>query len=122
MPFHPGWSGPAEGFGYGGYYVRDGRYGCLGHQQDSGILGQGNRMVQNLKLDGPVSQEVATGSSHWHEHDALKDGPSTDQPESSQGRTWSRSKSSANGEAKPDTEKSPDELAAKQKMVSEVKA
>jgi hypothetical protein len=30
MPFHPGWSGPAEGLGHGGYYVGDGCYRYVG--------------------------------------------------------------------------------------------
>jgi hypothetical protein len=34
MHFHPGWSGPAEGFGHGGYYAGDNRYGYIVHQQD----------------------------------------------------------------------------------------
>jgi hypothetical protein len=34
MHFHPGWSGPAEVFGYKVYYIGDGRYGYVGHQQD----------------------------------------------------------------------------------------
>jgi hypothetical protein len=38
MPFHPGWSGPAEDFGYSGYYAGDDRYRHVGHQQDSRIL------------------------------------------------------------------------------------
>jgi hypothetical protein len=55
MPFHPGWSGPIKGFGYGGYYVGDGRYRHVSHQQDSKILRHENRMIQNPKLDGPNS-------------------------------------------------------------------
>jgi hypothetical protein len=55
MPFHLGWLGPAEGFGYGGYYTGDDRYGHVGHQQDSRILRQENRMVWNPKPDVPVS-------------------------------------------------------------------
>jgi hypothetical protein len=34
MHFHLGWSGPAEGFGHGGYYAGDGRYRSVGRQQD----------------------------------------------------------------------------------------
>jgi hypothetical protein len=34
MHFHPGWLGPVEGYGHGGYYTRDNRYGSVGHQQD----------------------------------------------------------------------------------------
>jgi hypothetical protein len=79
-------------------------------------------MVRNPKLDGPISQEVATAAGHWHEQEALKDGPSADQPESSQGRTRPRSKSSTNGEAKPNMEKSPDEVVVEQNRVLKVKA
>jgi hypothetical protein len=32
MHIHPGWSGPTEGFGHGGYYVGDGCYRYIGHQ------------------------------------------------------------------------------------------
>jgi hypothetical protein len=39
MPFHPGWSGPTEGFGFVGFYAGDGRCGHVGHQQDRGALG-----------------------------------------------------------------------------------
>jgi hypothetical protein len=59
MHFHPGWSGPADDFGYGGYYIGDGHYRYVSHQQHSRILRQENWMVQNPKLDGPVSQEAA---------------------------------------------------------------
>jgi hypothetical protein len=45
MPFHLGWSGPTDGFGYGGFYVGDGRYGHIGHQQDRGATGQKNWIV-----------------------------------------------------------------------------
>jgi hypothetical protein len=52
----------------------------------------------------------------------MKGGPSVDQPESSQGRIGLRSKSSANGEVKPDMEKSLEEVATEQNWVSEAKA
>jgi hypothetical protein len=77
-------------------------------------------MLQISKPDGPVSQEAATALGHQHEQEELKDGPSADQPESSQGRTGPRSKSSANGQAKPNTEKSPEEVAAEQNKVFKV--
>jgi hypothetical protein len=38
MYFHPGWSGHAEGFGHGGYYIGDEHYGSVGHQQDERAL------------------------------------------------------------------------------------
>jgi hypothetical protein len=34
MHFDPGWSGPIDGFGHGGYYVGDDHYGYVSHQQD----------------------------------------------------------------------------------------
>jgi hypothetical protein len=55
MHFHPGWSGPTQGFDHGGYYVGDGRYRHIGHQQSRGASGQENRTVRNAKLDHPVS-------------------------------------------------------------------
>jgi hypothetical protein len=122
IPFHMGWSGLAGGFGYGGYYAGDGRYGHVSHQQDNWILRQENRMVRNPKPDGSISQETATAPGCWHEQEALKDGPFADQPESSQGRTRSRSKSSADDKTKPNAKKSPEELAAEQNRVLEAKA
>jgi hypothetical protein len=83
MPFHPGWLGLAEGFGYGGYYIGDGYYEHVGCQKDIRILGQENWMVQNPKSDDPVSQEATTAPGRWHEQDALKDRPSVDQLEGS---------------------------------------
>jgi hypothetical protein len=38
MHFHPGWSGPAEGFSHEGYYIRDNCYGSVGHQHDKKAL------------------------------------------------------------------------------------
>jgi hypothetical protein len=35
MHFHPGWSGSAEEFGHGGYYIGDSCYGHVSHQQDT---------------------------------------------------------------------------------------
>jgi hypothetical protein len=55
MHFHLGWLGPSKGFGQGGYYARDDRYGSVGHQQDERTLRQENWMVQNPKLVGSVS-------------------------------------------------------------------
>jgi hypothetical protein len=70
-------------------------------------------MVQNPKPDGHFSQEVAAAApGHRHEQEALKDGPSLDQLESSQGRIGLRSKSSIDGTTKPDVEKSPEGVAA----------
>jgi hypothetical protein len=52
----------------------------------------------------------------------LKDGSSVDEPRSNQGKTGPRSKISANDEAKPYAEKSPEEVIAEQDRVPEVKA
>jgi hypothetical protein len=68
-------------------------------------------MVQNPKPDGSVSQEAVAAPSHRHEQEALKDESSTIQPENGQKRTGPRRESSANGEAKPDTKKSSEEVA-----------
>jgi hypothetical protein len=81
-----------------------------------------NRTVQNAKPDHPVSQEIGAAPGRWHEQEALKNGPSTDQLESGQGKTGSRSESSADDEAKLDAKKSPGEVAAEQDRVLEVKA
>jgi hypothetical protein len=105
---------PAEGFGYGGFYAGDGRYGHVGHQHDRGATGQENRTVRNGKSDHPVSQGVVAAPSRRHKQDALKSGPSTDQPESSRERIGPRSESSADGEGKPDAEKNTEEVAVEQ--------
>jgi hypothetical protein len=122
VPFHLGWSRPTEGLGYSGYYTGDSHYGHVGQQQDNRVLRQKNWMVWNSKPDGPVSQGAAAAPGHHHEKEALKNGPSTDQPKSSQGRMGPRSKSSADGKAMPDMEKSLEEVVAEQNRVSEVKA
>jgi hypothetical protein len=59
MHFHPGWSGPFEGFGHGDYYVGDGPYGSISQQQDRRTPRQENRMVRNPKSEGPVSLKIA---------------------------------------------------------------
>jgi hypothetical protein len=67
MHFHLGWLGPAEGFGYGGYYTGDGRYRYVSHQQDNRTTVQENQAFHNGKLNSPVSLKVATVPSHQHE-------------------------------------------------------
>jgi hypothetical protein len=79
-------------------------------------------MVWNSKPDGLVSQGAAAAPGHHHKKEALKNGSSTDQPKSSQGRMGPRSKSSADGKAMPDMEKSLEEVVAEQNRISEVKA
>jgi hypothetical protein len=66
--------------------------------------------------------KIAAGPGHQHEREALKDGSSTDQLGSSQERTRSRSESLANGEVKPDAEKSSKKVAIEQDRVPEAKA
>jgi hypothetical protein len=122
MHFHSGWSGHAEGFGHEGYYVGGGRYRYISHQQDTRVLGHENRTVWNAKPDHPVSPKTATSPSHRHKREASKDGSSADQPRSSQGRIGPRSESSTDGEAKPDAEKSSEEVAVEQDRVPEAKA
>jgi hypothetical protein len=65
--------------------------------------------------------KIAAGPGHQHEREALKDGSSADESMSNQGQTWPRGKTSANDEAKPDVEKSPEEVAAEQNRVLEAK-
>jgi hypothetical protein len=60
MHFNPGWAGPTEGFGHGGYYVGDGRYGSVGHQQDRRAPRQENQTVRNANSDYHVSPKTAT--------------------------------------------------------------
>jgi hypothetical protein len=47
LPMHlqPRWSGPTDGFGHGGYYAGDGRYGYVDHLQDRRTPRQDNQMV-----------------------------------------------------------------------------
>jgi hypothetical protein len=104
MHFHLGWSGPAQGFGYEGYYAGDGRYGHTGHQQDRRASRPENRTAQNAKPDHPVSQEATTTPGHRQEQEAPKDGSFADQMGGSQEKTGPWSESSANGEAKPNAE------------------
>jgi hypothetical protein len=79
MHFHPGWSGPVEGFGHGGNYAGDGCYRYVGHQHDSRTPSQENRMVRNPKPNGPVSLKAVVAHGHWHEQEAPKDGSSVGQ-------------------------------------------
>jgi hypothetical protein len=122
MHFHLGWSGPMEGFGHKGDYAGNGRYGYINHQQDMRASRQENQTVQNTKLDHPISLKIAATPGHWQEQEAPKDGSSTNQPGSSQGRTGLGSESLANGEAKLDAEKSLEEVVAEQDKVLKAKA
>jgi hypothetical protein len=62
MHFHLGWSGPIESFGYKGYYTRDALYRSVNHQQGRKGSRQENLIVQNAKLDHPVSPKTTTAS------------------------------------------------------------
>jgi hypothetical protein len=101
MHLHPGWSRPAEGFVHRGYYVGDGHYRYVGHQQDMRASGQENQTMQNVKPDHPISSKIAAAPGHQHEREASKDGSSVDQPGSSQGRTGPKSESLTNGKQSP---------------------
>jgi hypothetical protein len=101
MHFHPRWSEPTEGFGHGGYYIGDGHYGYVSHQQDRRASRQKNWTVQNAKLDHPVSPKIEAALGRWHNESG-----------SSQGKTGPRSESSANDEAKPNVERSRSEVIA----------
>jgi hypothetical protein len=62
MHFHPGWSGPAEGFGHGGYYTGDDHDGSVGHQQDRKAPRQENQIVWNAKQWMPKAVSSTDGS------------------------------------------------------------
>jgi hypothetical protein len=66
MDFHPGWSGPIEGFGHGGYYTRDDRYRSVGHQQDRKASRQENQIVWNTKPDHPVPPKTTKAPGQPH--------------------------------------------------------
>jgi hypothetical protein len=66
MHFHLGWSGPARGFGHGGYYVEDDCYEGVGHQEERRAPRQENRMVRNPKPDGPVSPKTTAALGQQH--------------------------------------------------------
>jgi hypothetical protein len=117
MHFHPGWSGPTEGFGYRGYYIGDDNYRYVGHQQDRRTSGQENRIVQNGKSDHPVSSTAATVPGCQHKQGAPNDGSSANRSRSNQGQSGLRGKTSVNDEAKPDAEKGPKEMVAEQDRV-----
>jgi hypothetical protein len=121
MHFYSEWSGPTEGFGHGGYYAGDGHYGYVGHQQVKRTSGQENQTIQNAKPDHSVSLKIVAIPGHWHEKKAPKEGSSTNDPGSSRGRTWLRSETLADNEAKPNMEKSLEEVAVEQDRILEAK-
>jgi hypothetical protein len=121
MHFHLGWSRPTQSFVHGGYYVGDGHYGYVGHQQGRGASGQENRTVRNAKPDHPVFEEATTTLGYQQEQRAPNE-PPVDQLGSNQEKTGMGSEISAGGEAKPDMEKNPEEAVAEQSNVLGAKA
>jgi hypothetical protein len=78
MQFHLGWSGPTRSSGHGGYNTEDGHYASVGHLQDRGASRQENQMVQNLKLDGPVSPKTVVALGHQRKYWVPKNRSSAD--------------------------------------------
>jgi hypothetical protein len=74
-----------------------------------------------MKLNHPISQEIAAAFGHRREQEAPKDGSSTGQSGGSQEKIRLRSKSSANGEVKLDSERSPEEVVVEKNGVLEAK-
>jgi hypothetical protein len=114
MHFHPGWSGPTEVFGHGGYYTGDGRYESVGHQEDRKASRKKNRTVRNAKLDHPVSPKAIAASGQQHKQWVPKAVSSADGSGGNQDQIGLRSETSADDEAKHSTEKGPEEIAEKQ--------
>jgi hypothetical protein len=115
LHFHLGWSGLAEGFGHRGYYTGDGRYGSVGHQQDRKAQRQENWIIQNIKSDHPVSPNATAASGQQHKQCVFEVVSSVDGPGDNQDQTGTESETSADDEAKHNTEKGPEEIAKKQK-------
>jgi hypothetical protein len=114
MHFHPGWSGPIEGFGHGGYYKGDCHYESVGHQQDGKAPRQENRTVRNAKPDHPASPKAITASGQQHKQWVPKAVSSADGSGGNQDQTGPRSETSANDEAKHSMEKGLEEIVEKQ--------
>jgi hypothetical protein len=114
LHFHPGWSGLAEGFGHRGYYTGDGRYRSVGHQQDRKAPRQENWIIQNIKSDHPVSPNATAASGQQHKQCVSEVVSSVDGPGDNQDQTGTESETSADDEAKHNTEKGPEEIAKKQ--------
>jgi hypothetical protein len=74
-----------------------------------------------MKLNHPVSQEIAAAFGHRCEQEAPNYGSSTGQSGGSQEKIRLRSKSSANGEVKLDSERSPEEVVVEKNGVLEAK-
>jgi hypothetical protein len=114
MHYHPGWSGPAEGFSHEGYYTGDGCYGSIGHQQGRKSQRQKNQIVQNSKPNHPVSPKTTETLEQPHKQsvqrllDAQSLGGSQDQDGPKSGTLANDNK------AKHSMKKVPVEVAAKQ--------
>jgi hypothetical protein len=117
MHFHLGWSVPTQDFGHVGYYAGDRRSEHVGHQQHIKASEQENQTVRNAKPDNLVSQEAAAVPNRQQEQKATT-GASVDQLGGSQGQARPGSKSSTNGEMKPDVETSIEEVATEHNKVS----
>jgi hypothetical protein len=120
MHFHLGWSGPAKGFGHGGYYTRDGCYIHIGHQQGKEALGQENRTMRNAKPDHSVFQKAATTLGRQQGQRAPNE-PPIDHLGGSQEKTEPENESSANDKVKSDAVKNPEEAITEQSKVSGAK-
>jgi hypothetical protein len=113
MHYHPGLSGPAEGFVHGGYYTGTGHYGSVGHQQDKRAPSQENQMDRNTKPNGLVSLKIAAALGQQCKQWVPKDGPFADGSRGNQGQSRPRGETLANDGAKHDTEKGPEGVVAK---------
>jgi hypothetical protein len=60
--FHRGWSGPASGFGHGGYYTHYDHQRSVGQLQNRGGDRQENWVAQNTKPDHLVSLNITEAS------------------------------------------------------------
>jgi hypothetical protein len=119
--FQPRWSGPTDGFGHGGYYAGDGRYGYVDHLQDRRTPRQDNQMVWNPKLEDPISLKTIAAPNQHNKWWVPKDEASANGSRGSQGQIGSRSEASTNNKAKSNAEKGPAEVAAEQNRVLEEK-
>jgi hypothetical protein len=70
MHFHPGWSGPAQGFSHRGYYTGDGWYEHIGYQQGREALGRktGQLKMPNWTIRFPRRQRQHLVASRGRGH------------------------------------------------------
>jgi hypothetical protein len=114
MHFHPGWSGPAEGFDNEGYYTGGDCYESVGHQQDRKAPKQENRTVRNAKLDHLIFPKATTASNQQYKQWVPEAVSSTDGSGGNQDQTKPRSGTSADDEAKHITKKGLEDIVEKQ--------